>query len=48
MMMSVEQSVGWQGKLKYSQKTCPKYGFVHHKSHLTGLEPWPPRYEAGD
>jgi hypothetical protein len=39
----------WQGKSKYSEKTCPNH-FVHHKSHLTrpGIEPGPPRWEASD
>jgi hypothetical protein len=26
----------WQGKQKYSEKTCPSATFVHHKSHMMG------------
>jgi hypothetical protein len=41
-------SEDWQRKPKYSEKMCPKFHFVHHKSHKTwpGLEPRPPRCEA--
>jgi hypothetical protein len=39
----------WQGKPKYSEKTCPS-ATVHHKSHMakSGIEPGPPRWEASD
>jgi hypothetical protein len=36
----------WQGKQKYSEKTCPQCHFVHHKSLMT--RPGPPRWEASD
>jgi hypothetical protein len=40
----------WQGKPKYSEKTCLQRHFAHHKSHMTrpGFEPGPPRWEAND
>jgi hypothetical protein len=30
----------WQGKLKYSEKTCHSTTFVHHRFHMTcpGIE----------
>jgi hypothetical protein len=38
----------WQGKPKYSRKSA-LVPLVHHRSHMTwpGLEPGPPRWEAG-
>jgi hypothetical protein len=40
----------WQGKTEYSGKTMSQCYFVHHKSHMDwpGIEPGPPRWEAGD
>jgi hypothetical protein len=40
----------WQGKLKYSDKTCPQCRFVHRKSHTTWptLEPGLPQWEVGN
>jgi hypothetical protein len=50
-MMSVEQSVEWElaGETEVLGENLSQYHFVHHKSHMTwpGLEPWPPRWEAG-
>jgi hypothetical protein len=39
-----------RGKPKYSGKNLSQYDFVHHKSHMDrpGIEPGPPRWEAGD
>jgi hypothetical protein len=36
----------WQGKPKYSEKTCHQRHFVRHKSHMTRprFEPGPPRW----
>jgi hypothetical protein len=43
-------NVDWQGKPKFSDKTCPNATFIITKSHMTrpGFEPGPPRWEAGD
>jgi hypothetical protein len=40
----------YRGKPKYSGKTLSQCHFVHHKSHMDwpGIEPGPPRWEAGD
>jgi hypothetical protein len=40
--------VSWQGKPKYSEKTCPFATLSITKSHMTkpGFEPGPPRWEA--
>jgi hypothetical protein len=37
------------GKRKYSGKNLSQCRFVHHKSHMDwpGIEPGPPRWEAG-
>jgi hypothetical protein len=39
-----------RGKPKYSGKNLSQFHFVHHKSRKDrpGIEPWPPRWEAGD
>jgi hypothetical protein len=39
-----------RGKPKYSGKNLSQCHFVHHKSHMDGpgIEPGPPRLEAGD
>jgi hypothetical protein len=38
-----------RGKPKNSEKNLPHYHFVHHKPHMDGpgIEPGPPRWEAG-
>jgi hypothetical protein len=40
----------WQGKSKYSEKTCPSGTLSTTKSHVTrpGLEPWTAAVEASD
>jgi hypothetical protein len=39
----------WQGKPKYSEKTCPSAAlFTTNPTCLPGREPWPPLWEAGD
>jgi hypothetical protein len=52
MMMNVEQPVEWElaGEAEVLGKKHPQSDFVHHKSYMTwpGLEPGPPRLEAGD
>jgi hypothetical protein len=39
-----------RGKPKYSGKNLSQSHFVHHKSHMdwAGIEPGPPRWDAGD
>jgi hypothetical protein len=38
-----------RGKPKYSEKNLSQCHFVHYKSHMDwpGIEPGPPRWEAG-
>jgi hypothetical protein len=52
MAMSVEQLVEWElsGETEVLGENQPQCHFVHHKSHmtLTGIEPRPPWWEAGD
>jgi hypothetical protein len=48
--MSVEQSVErLAGKTEVLGENLPQCRYIHHKCHKTwpGLEPGPPRYEAG-
>jgi hypothetical protein len=51
-MMSVEQWVEWElvGEIEALGENLPQGHFVHNKSHMnwSGLEPGPPRLEAGD
>jgi hypothetical protein len=51
-MVSVEQSVKWElaGEIEVLGENLPQCHFVHHEFHmiLPGLEPGPPRWEAGD
>jgi hypothetical protein len=52
MMVIVEKLVEWRlaGETEVLGEILPQRHFVHHKSHMTrpGLEPGPPRWEAGD
>jgi hypothetical protein len=52
MIMNLEQSVEWEltGETEVLGENLPQCHFVHHKSHMTlpGIEPGPPRWEAGD
>jgi hypothetical protein len=47
MTVEKQMNVDWQGKPKFSEKTCPSATFVHHKIHMTrpGFEPGPPRWK---
>jgi hypothetical protein len=51
-MMSVKQSVEWElaGETEVLGEDLTQRHFGHHKSHMTwpGIEPVPPRLEAGD
>jgi hypothetical protein len=40
----------YRGKSKYSGRNLSQYHFVHHKLHMDGpgIEPGPPRWDAGD
>jgi hypothetical protein len=52
MMVTVEQLVERRlaGETEVLGENLPQRHIVHHKSHMTrpGLEPGPPRWEAGD
>jgi hypothetical protein len=52
MMMNVEQSVEWElaGETEVLGESLPQCHFAHDKYHmaLPGLEPGPPRWEAGN
>jgi hypothetical protein len=52
MMMNVEQSVVWElaGETEVLGENLNQNHFLHHESYITwpGLEPGPPRWEAGD
>jgi hypothetical protein len=52
MMVTVEQFVEWRlaGETEVLGENLPQRNFVNHKTHMTrpGLEPGPPRWEAGD
>jgi hypothetical protein len=51
-MMNVEQSVEWElaGETEVLGENLPQCHFAHHKYHMKwpGIEPGPPRWEAGD
>jgi hypothetical protein len=51
-MMCVKQLVEWElaGETEVLGENLLQRHFVDHKSHMTrpGLEPGPPRWEAGD
>jgi hypothetical protein len=50
-MISVEQSVKWFAReTKVLGENLPQFHFVHNECHMSwpGLEPWRPRWEAGD
>jgi hypothetical protein len=52
MVMTVEQLVECElaGETEILGENLPHYHFVHSESHMTwhGLEPKPPRWEAGE
>jgi hypothetical protein len=51
MIVEKQKECNWQGKRKFSEKTCPSAIFVHHKiphDQTPGFEPGPPQWEAGD
>jgi hypothetical protein len=51
-MMNVKQSMEWElaEETEVLGENLAHCQFVHLESHMTwpGLEPWPPRCEAGD
>jgi hypothetical protein len=50
-MMNVEQSMGcFVVETEILGKNLPQFPLIHNKSDMTspGLEPGPPRWEAGD
>jgi hypothetical protein len=54
MISYVDISWTWndpdKGNPKYSERNLSQYHFFHKKSHMDwpGIEPGPPRWEAGD
>jgi hypothetical protein len=45
---SSRRNENWQGKQKYPEKTCPSATLSTTNPTRHGLEPGPPRWEAGD
>jgi hypothetical protein len=37
-----------KGNRSTRRKNLPQFRFVHHKPHMPGREPGPPRWEASD
>jgi hypothetical protein len=50
--MSMDQSVEWElaGEIEVLGGNLPQWHFVNYKAHmiLPGIEPGPPRWDAGD